>query len=284
MKKRINRESCFRMAEQIIKVVIWASVAVAGLVVLHYCRRILICDRFVVSGSSMIPTLTQGQKVWVKKYLMGPRIYTRFKFGEGEPLRCFRMPGFRRLRAGDIAVFNSPEGWGIIDTISFQLNYVFAKRCLGAAGDTVKAQNCYYFSSGADPVGIPIKSQEGLKSISDSSLNRYGSLAAGRFAHEQDHWTIRDFGPLVVPARGMTIRLDSIGVQHYSKAICYETGIRPEWRDNQAWISATPVLDYTFRKDWYFFVGDNIADSRDSRYMGFIPEDFVIGIIKTKGR
>jgi signal peptidase I len=282
MKERIKKALSSRTADRIAKAVIRLCAALVILVSLHFCNRVLICDHFVISGASMKPTLMQGQKVWVKKYLMGPRIYTRFKFGKDEPLRSFRLPGLRRMQAGDIAIFNSPEGWGKIDTVSFQLNFVFAKRCLGAPGDTIKAKDCHYSSSGADPVGIPVEAEEMLRSISDSTLNRYGSLEAGRFAQEQGHWTIRDFGPLVVPARGMTVKLDSVEVQHYAKAICYETGIWPEWRDNQTWISKTPVIDYTFQKDWYFFVGDNIADSRDSRYFGFIPEDYVIGIITKK--
>ena len=37
--------------------------------------------------------------------------------------------------------------------------------------------------------------------------------------------------------------------------------------------------NYTFRQDWYFFVGDNVTNSRDSRFFGFVPADFVIGIV-----
>ena len=36
---------------------------------------------------------------------------------------------------------------------------------------------------------------------------------------------------------------------------------------------------YTFRQDWYFFVGDNQLDNKDSRYFGFVPANFVFGIV-----
>ncbi len=270
-----------RAADKIVKAVIWVCVAFIALVVLHYGRRVFICDRFVVRGVSMTPTFEQGQGVWVRKYLMGPRIYKRFKFKEGEPLRCFRLPGFRRLRAGDIAVFNSPEGWGSFDTVTFQMNYVYAKRCLGAPGDTVGACGSHYYSSGADPTGIPAGRESLLRAIPDSVLTGKG-LEAGQFAGFHDRWTIRDFGPLAVPARGMTVRLDSAGVALYAKAICFETGSRPEWSGGQARLDGQPVDEYTFRKDWYFFVGDNVPDSRDSRYLGFVPEEFVVGIVSRK--
>lgn len=260
--------------------VICVCVCIVGLAALHFGRRVLICDRFVIRGVSMTPTFESGQRVWVRKYLMGPRIYTRFKFEEGEPLRCVRLPGFRRLRAGDIAVFNSPEGWGQSHAVTFQLNYVYAKRCLGAPGDTVGAQKGHYYSTGADPVGIPAKQEAVLRATPDSVLTGRG-LEAGQFAGLHGQWTIREFGPLVVPAKGMTVQLDSVGVLLYAKSICYETGARPEWSHGKAWLEGHPLSEYTFKKNWYFFVGDHVVDSRDSRYLGFVPEEFVVGIVAT---
>lgn len=278
---KIKNALSSKRAGRIASVVIWACVCVVGLSVLHCGRRVLICDRFVIRGSSMAPTLEQGQGVWVRKYLMGPRIYTRFKFEEGEPLCCVRLPGFRRLRAGDIAVFNSPEGWGNPDIVTFQLNYVYAKRCLGAPGDTVGVQDCHYYSSGVDPVGIPAERESVLRATPDSVLTWRG-LEAGQFAGAHDRWTIRDFGPLVVPKRGMTVWLDSARVAIFAKAICYETGSRPAWSGGRAWLDGAPLDEYTFHKNWCFFVGDNVVDSRDSRYLGFVPEEFVVGIVSKR--
>jgi len=279
MKNRINRALSSRTAERIAKAVIWLGVVAIGLVALHYGRRVLVCDHIIARGPSMTPTLVSGQGMWVRKYLMGPRIFTHFNFEEGESLHCFRLPGFRRLRAGDIAVFNSPDGWGNFDTVTFQVNNVYAKRCLGAAGDTVGASDSHYYSSGADPVGIPAEQEALLRAMPDSAAAKLCGFEAGYFAREHKHWTIRDFGPLVVPARGMTIQLDSVSVLHYAKSICYETGFRPEWSNGLARLNGRPIREYTFQKDWCFFVGDNVLDSRDSRYLGFVPEEFVIGII-----
>ena len=43
--------------------------------------------------------------------------------------------------------------------------------------------------------------------------------------------------------------------------------------------SGHQTATYTFRQDWFFFVGDNVTNSRDSRFFGFVPEDFVAGIV-----
>ena len=42
------------------------------------------------------------------------------------------------------------------------------------------------------------------------------------------------------------------------------------------------MLEYTFDNNYYFVIGDNVIDSFDSRYWGFLPEDFVIGIVNRK--
>ena len=242
----------------------------------YACTRIFIADRFTVRGHSMEPTLRTGRHIIVNKLIIGPRIYRDFDFSKPE-MRSFRLPGFRHLTPGDIAVFNYPEGWEA-GKIGFKINYVYAKRCLGAPGDTVGAQKGHCYSTGADPVGIPVKQEAVLRATPDSSLTGRG-LEAGQFAGLHGQWTIRDFGPLVVPEKGMTVPLDSMGVRLYAKSICYETGTRPEWSQGQAWLNGRALSEYTFQKNWYFFVGDHIVDSRDSRYLGFVPEEFVVGIV-----
>lgn len=267
--------------ERIVTIVTWLLIASVALPLLHFGRRVLIADRFVVRGESMAPTLYDGQGVYVRKWLMGPRIYTSFDFDEGKPLECVRLPGIRRLRAGDIAVFNSPEGYGVRERITFKLNYVYAKRCLGAAGDTVGIRDSHYYSSGAMKTGIPESQETLLRSIPDAAFEETLSLAAGQFAGEDANWTIKDLGPIVVPASGMTIVMDSINTVHYARVIDFETGVRPVWADGRALLGGTPLSEYTFVEDYCFFVGDNASNSRDSRYFGFIPEKYVTGIIKT---
>jgi len=42
-------------------------------------------------------------------------------------------------------------------------------------------------------------------------------------------------------------------------------------------INNKSVRDYTFEKDYYFMLGDNRKNSIDSRYFGYIPQDWIIG-------
>ena len=82
-------------------------------------------------------------------------------------------------------------------------------------------------------------------------------------------WTIKNFGPLYIPQKGVTIELDDVGRAIYGPVIEYETG---SWPDES-------VTSHTFKNNYYFALGDNSMESQDSRYWGFIPEDFIIGIV-----
>lgn len=227
---------------------------------------VFVTDRFTVKGHSMAPTLHSGQHIFVNKLLMGARIYKSYDF-DTPRLSCFRMPGLRGLRPGDVAVFNYPEGWED-GKIGFKINYVYAKRCIGVAGDTVSIINgCYRNSSRpSDPI-CPEEGQKHLRITPDSLLREEG-VALPALSYGETGWTIKDFGPLYVPRKGDVVSLDSLTVAKYRKIIEYETG--------QA---ATVGGKHRFTQDYCFFGGDNVLNSRDSRYIGLVPEDFVIGIV-----
>lgn len=91
-------------------------------------------------------------------------------------------------------------------------------------------------------------------------------------------WSIRDFGPLYVPREGGSVALDTGSVKLYGRVIEYETGSLPEVRDGRVFVSGREVSVYRFTGNYYFFGGDNVLNSRDSRYFGFVPEEYITGI------
>ncbi len=48
-------------------------------------------------------------------------------------------------------------------------------------------------------------------------------------------------------------------------------------KDNIIYIDEQEAETYTFRYDYYFMMGDHRYDSKDSRYIGPIPENRIIG-------
>lgn len=240
---------------------------VVCLMALHLGRRVFICEQFLVPSNSMAPTLLPGDKIWVNKLLNGGRIYTSFKFDDHAALKSFRMPGLRKIRTGDVICFNFPHGYEDWSKIEFRINYVYCKRVLGTPGDRVGAVDGHYWNDNyLRPIGVMME-QEKIRWLYDSIL------VWNHFMDVQPQaglgWNIKNWGPLTVPGKGLTIALDDNTRELYKQVIEYETGKELD-----------KSLDhYTFVGNYYFAVGDNALTSNDSRYWGFIPEDFIIGIV-----
>jgi signal peptidase I len=234
---------------------------------LHFGRRIFIAERFIIPSESMSPTLEPGDKVWVNNLLYGARIYKSFDFEDHAPLKCFRMPGLRKIRSGDVICFNYPLGYDKWTKIEFKINYVYCKRVVGTPGDTIGIKDGVTWNNNYNGIIGVQDNQLAIQNTPDSILWRTKFMATMPFTRPM--WTMKNFGPLYVPEKGVTIELDSVGRAIYGPVIEYETG---SWPDNE-------VCSHTFRYDYYFAFGDNSLDSNDSRYWGFIPEDFIIGIV-----
>ena len=242
--------------------------------------RVFFFDQFRIGGNSMEPTLHEGDRILVNKVIMGARIYKRYNFTNPE-LKCFRMPALRNPVPGDILVFNNPRGWGR-KKIVFRINNVFVKRCIGCPGDTVSIIGGYYYNNHIQNDILPDKFQRILHDSPDSVLVSQGTQMQSIPHMKSLGWTIRNMGPLLVPHKGDTIVLNPVSSRIYSLQIEYETGEKPIVSDNQVYLKGGLVSSYRFTSNWYFLGGDNVLNSKDSRYIGLIPEDYITGIATRK--
>lgn len=266
-KENSQNTSCYKVVDIITNALCAILLVVMVVGVLHYGRRIFVAERFNIPTSSMSPTLVPGDRIWVNKLLFGGRIYKSFNFENHAPLRCFRMPGFRKINPGDVICFNFPLGYDEWTVIEFKINYVYCKRVVGVPGDTIGIRDGITWNNNyPGTIGV-IENQLAIKNTPDSVL--WGSTYMRTMPFTIPMWTIKNFGPLYVPQKGVTVELDSVGRAIYGPVIEYEMGSWPT--DN--------MVSHTFQNNYYFALGDNSLSSQDSRYWGFIPEDFIIGIV-----
>lgn len=261
---------------RIVSAVLLSALAV---VLLHYARRALVCDSFIVKGVSMEPVLHDGDRVWVNKLSMGARIYADFDFSSPR-LVSFRLPGLSKVRAGDLVVANYPYARSK-DSISFRINCVYLKRCYGAPGDSVRIVDGYYVDSRGGGIG-DLTMQRELSETPDSILLGKGVVVKAFQMNKTLGWTIRNFGPLYVPRKGDTIDIGIGNYRTWRREILFETGKRLKEKDGKIFLGDRLITCYTFSGDWYFLGGDNVLDSRDSRYFGLFPESYVVGAVWRK--
>jgi len=152
-------------------------------------------------------------------------------------------------------------------------NYI--KRCIGLPGETLKIEHRQVMINGAaieNPQGLMFNYQFEL--INPAMKKRIeDKYTINNFAD----WTVDNYGPVTIPAKGMTITLDHHQFEMYKRVIDVYENHSIEERDGQFFIDGVAQTQYTFESDYYWMMGDNRHHSADSRFWGFVPENHVVG-------
>ena len=265
-----------RWLDILVNLVFYGSLAVAGYLLL----QVFFLVSFKVPTNSMTPALMPGDFILVEKLSMGPRLFNVSKSLRLEDVEVYRLPGVRGIRRNDVVVFNFPYGYDRWDSVRFHVMQYYTKRCIGLPGDTLSIRNGLYQIAGEKgEIGKRTQQME-LDLLSDSILFErypdpvYPEASAGKGLG----WTLKDFGPLPIPKRGLTVSMDSTAWMLYRQLV--------EWEQKRKLsidsvgvvrLGGEAIEAYTFTHGYYFMAGDNAVSSIDSRFWGLVPDDYIVG-------
>jgi signal peptidase I len=90
-------------------------------------------------------------------------------------------------------------------------------------------------------------------------------------------WTLDNFGPVVIPAKGNQLSMNRRNLTIYREIIERYEGHNVSVINDSIYIDDKPLRSYFFKNNYYFVLDDNRDNSKDSRMWGFLPEDHIIG-------
>lgn len=184
---------------------------------------------------------------------------------------------------------------------------LFLSRCIGMPGDTIKVDNDGYMINGrriphspralvtyfitasqsdalvkvVRKLNIPVrnwKKEDFGFSLSLTSFEEY------QIREELDEVTSLCFVrnritpyQIVVPRKDRHYRLDPYALTACKEAVMKEVGDKAQIKDGKLYIDGVETRFFYFTQDYYWVLSDNINESVDSRHLGFIPRDEVVG-------
>jgi signal peptidase I len=172
------------------------------------------------------------------------------------------------LRNGDRVLVHKKKRLSIRDVVVISdKNSTYIKRIVALPGDTVRIKNKVLYINN-NIIRIKEETWEGIEDtvVNPMVLEHYGMA-----------WTLSNFGPVIVPKKGMPLFLTDTNKMIYSSVLSRDMEITDQEVLTKQ-LDGMPV--YTFKSDYCFLVGDNRLHSDDSRSLGFFPVNSRVGVAK----
>jgi len=229
--------------------------------------KTFVIEAYRIPTGSMESTLLVGDYLLVNKFIYGAVTPKRLPNTEFE-IPHFKLPIIRSPQRNDVVVFEFP---GNRDELQAKERVNYIKRLAALPGDTLIIKNRQIYINGdltKNPPGV----QYTKKNI------RTEGEPQGRIFPQGRNWNEDNYGPFIIPYKGLTIELTPENIEEWRTVIDREFNDRVvSVQGSQIYIDGKVTTSYTFRKNYLFMLGDNRDDSLDSRFWGLVDQDLVIG-------
>jgi signal peptidase I len=223
-------------------------------------------DAFQIPTGSMKNTLLEGDFLLVNKSAYS--ISTPHQI----PFLNKRLSRTELISTGtpefnDVVAFEIPADYYNPDTSDYS---ILIKRIIGLPGDTIEIKDQILFINHKKyrtPSYIKLNLNESPIENINKDLFPYNNK-----------WSLENYGPIIIPKKGMKVELNPKNILQWQNAINTDYGKKVISVEGTVInLNNTAIREYSFEKDYYFVLGDNRKNSIDSRYFGYVPEEWIIG-------
>lgn len=164
----------------------------------------------------------------------------------------------------------------IVDTQGQRLNIENIKDNFGLREEPRAYEGKYFFTL-TEEEAKKLESHSKVKSVT-RYFDTKGSLDADTFPHVASlGWNGDNFGPIYIPKKGVTVKLDAYSMPFYKRIISEYEGNQLDIIGDNFFINGEKADSYTFQQNYYWMMGDNRQNSLDARRWGYVPFDHVVG-------
>lgn len=224
-------------------------------------------DAFQIPSTSMENTLKPGDFILANKFsyhISTPREIpfanvhlTQYKFFEVD-----------KPKINDVIVFEFPDGF---ENDPLRSGSKYVKRIIAGPHDTLRITEGNIYVNGKT-IQLPetfktLNYEEKDSWIQDEIIYPPGAK-----------WNRVSYGPIIIPAKGDTIKVAPENFERFQSVIVMDHGERSLLSEGTlVTLDGRAISEYVLKQDHYFVVGDNFEASMDSRHFGFITDNMIIG-------
>ena len=253
----------------------------------------------LIPSTGMENSLFQGERILVNKWSYGLRLPLMSLFS-------YHRWCERSVRKQDVVVFNNPAAIG---QPTIDRREIYISRCIGTPGDTLLVDSLFSVSSPEAQLNPDKKrlytypaakeqlitslmqtlsiTNDGLMGSNDSthvrSFSRYEYYLLEQAISDQN-WiqpltekSEKELKPLIVPGKGKALRVYPWNITLLRNTLVMHEGKQAEIKNDTLYIDGKPTQHCFFTKDYYWMASNNSVNLSDSRLLGFVPQDHIIG-------